>query len=367
MKKIKFILLMLFAVSLWSCEVDKEKVTILDDVTPNVMSALSSSTFTLLMDNKSDKFQDFVWTAVDFGFKSATTYTVQVDKAGNNFASAADLVSVTGKLTASITVGDLNTILLSFLDPEAAAAVEFRVKASVSDYVDPAYSNKVSATITPYATEFKPIYMIGQATGGWSTAKAVEVPSPSYQYYSVIAYFTYSADATFRFFAQADWGPTAYNYPYFTTVTAPGLLENAADGDSNFRFLGTSGWYRITADLKNKIVTMEEVDEPLMFMTGAGVGGWDWTTNYVKMTWVKEGQWTATTDFVNGEAFRFFAQQDWGPTSYNYPYFASGSVTALLENADDGDKNFRVVAATGDYTITVDLPTFTVTMVAATK
>jgi|WetSurMetagenome_2_1015567.scaffolds.fasta_scaffold01200_5 starch-binding outer membrane protein SusE/F len=366
MKKILYIFLMFIALGLWSCESDVLKVEVPDTVASNTMSALSTSTFTLLMDNKADVFQAFTWTAVDYGFNSVNTYTIQVDKAGNHFANAADVVSVTNALTASVTVGDINTILLSFLDPETPASVEFRVKTMINNDVPPVYSNTVTATITPYATVFKPIYMIGQATGGWNTSLAVEVPSPAYMKYTVIAYFTNSGtSSTFRFFAQADWNPTSYNYPYFTTNNAPTLLENAADGDSNFRFLGTTGWYRITVDLKNKTVDMAAVPEPLMYMTGDGVGGWDWAGNEVKMTWVKDGEWSATTDFINGKAFRFFAQKDWGPTSYNYPYFANGSVTDLLANANDGDKNFNVVAATGNYTITVNLNTLTVTMVAA--
>lgn len=279
MKKILYSFFILLAIGLWSCESDVQKAVVLDDVTPNTMSAITPSTMTLLMDNKDNVFQAFTWTAIDFGFQSATTYTVQVDKAGNNFANAKDIVSVTGALTASVSVGDMNTILLSFLDPEVAANVEFRVKASISDYVAPAYSTKVTANITPYATVFSPIYMIGQATGGWNTSLAVEVPSPSYHVYTVIAYFVNSgSDATFRFFAQPDWNPTSYNYPYFTTNSAPTLLENASDGDSNFRFLGTTGWYQITANLNTKTVNMVAVPEPTMYMTGAGVGNgnWDW-------------------------------------------------------------------------------------------
>jgi hypothetical protein len=108
-------------------------------------------------------------------------------------------------------------------------------------------------------------------------------------------------------------------------------------------------------DLKNKIVEIEAVDEPKMFMTGAALGGWDWTTNYVQMTWKSNGLFEATTEFINGETFRFFAQQDWGPTSFNYPYFTSGSVDALFVNADDGDKNFRFTGTTGTYKITLNM------------
>jgi starch-binding outer membrane protein SusE/F len=365
MKKILYIFLMFIALGLWSCESDVLKVEVPETVASNTLSALTPSTFTLLMENKADVFQAFTWTAVNYGFNSVNTYTIQVDKAGNHFANAADVVSVTNALTATATVGDINTILLSFLDPETPASVEFRVKTMINANVAPVYSNTVTATITPYATVFSPIYMIGQALNGWDTGKAVEVPSPSFKVYTVIAHFTYAADATFRFFQAPAWDATSYNYTYFTTVNATGLLENALDGDTNFRFIGTTGWYRITADLKNKTVSLEAVPEPLMYMTGDGVGGWDWSGDEVKMTWVKEDEWTATTDFINGKAFRFFAQKDWGPTSYNYPYFANGTVTDLLANANDNDKNFNVVAATGNYKITVNLKTLTVSMAAA--
>jgi hypothetical protein len=83
------------------------------------------------------------------------------------------------------------------------------------------------------------------------------------------------------------------------------------------------------------------------------------------MTWKSNGIFEATTDFINGEAFRFFAQKDWGPTSYNYPYFAGGTVSNLFENANDGDKNFRFTGTTGNFKITLNMLDKIVTMTAA--
>jgi len=42
--------------------------------------------------------------------------------------------------------------------------------------------------------------------------------------------------------------------------------------------------------------------------------------------------------------------------SGNYPYFGEeGEVSPLLENANDGDTNFRFIGTNGTYTMSVDL------------
>ena len=182
--------------------------------------------------------------------------------------------------------------------------------------------------------------MIGAATGGWDTSLAVEVPSSSPSVYTAV--WKFSQNEAFRFFAQPNWDPTSYNYPYFATGTVSNLFENNIDDDSNFKFVGETGFYRVTVNLKTFTVSMESVPEPVMYMTGKGIGEWDTpgTGASIKMTFVKENVWTATATFVSGEAWRFFAQADWNPTSYNFPYFADGTVADMFENAGDDDSNF---------------------------
>jgi starch-binding outer membrane protein SusE/F len=356
--KIIFLIAFIGVIMFASCKKDEDRATLKKDVTPMGLNNLSASAFVLTLDNAATTFQTFTWSSADYGFKAAVTYRLQMDKSGNNFASSVDLVTVINKDTAVMNVGDLNKALLNLgLDPDAAANVQFRVKAWVSDSVPPVYSNVVAATITPYATTFPPIYMCGDATGGWSWDKSVEVRSSAPSVYGTIVYFT---SGNFRFFKQKDWGPTSYNYPYFTTVS--NLFVNANDGDSNFKFTGTPGYFQITADLKNKTVTAATVPEPTMYMIGDAVNGWN-TGTAIKLTWLSDGIYSATTTFTNGGAFRFFVQADWGAISYNYPAFAEGTVDPLFVNANDGDKNFKFTGTTGSYTITLNMLTKTVVMV----
>jgi hypothetical protein len=365
-KTLIFLTFLLMAFSFMGC-LKEDKVVIKETITPNSLNSITGSPFVLISDNAGNVFQTFTWGAVDYGFPSANTYTVQVDKKGNNFASPMEVVTVTGALTSSIKVGDFNKILLNLgLDPDAATDLEFRVKTVVNPNVTPVYSNTIEAKVTAYATSFPPIYMTGAATGGWGwdlyTYKDLRSSAPSI--YQTIAKFL--SGETFRFFKQTDWGPTGWNYPFFTGTISP-LFENANDGDKNFRFIGTTGFFRITVDMKTKSVSMVAVDEPTMFMTGAAVGGWDWTTNFVQMTWKSNGIFQATTDFITDGAFRFFAQKDWGPTSYNYPYFSGGTVSPLFVNAADGDKNFKFVGTTGNFLVTINLLDLIVDMKAVTK
>jgi len=364
MKKISLILLML-TVFFTACEKDKENIVIKYLIQPNDLGNLSATTFVLDRDQAANAFQTFQWTDVDYGFEAVITYVVQCDKKTNNFKSPIDVVSVTHATTASISVGDMNKLMLAAsMNPDEAIDLQFRVKATINTNVKPIYSDIVEAKVTPYATTFPPIYMCGGAVGGWNwnlyTYKDLRSTAP--EVYETVARFL--NNDIFRFFKQTDWGPTSWNFLYFTGTVSPLFELNTGDTDNNFKFVGTTGYYKITVNMKTKSVAMEAVDEPMMFMTGSGVGSgaWGWNPGeYVQMTWLSNGIFRATAGFINGGAFRFFAQTGWS-TSYNYPYFNGGTVTSLLVNADDGDKNFKVVAATGDYVITVNIIDKIVTM-----
>jgi starch-binding outer membrane protein SusE/F len=361
MKKILiFISFLIVAFYITSCESDIEKSILKSTIVANVITPLTASTFVLDLDHKADTFQTFRWTTVDFGIDMQKTYTIQVDKKKNKFKTPVDLFTVTKSLKGGLTIGELNKVLLGFVDPAVPDTIQFRVKTVINANVAPVYSNTTEALITVYATSFPPIYMTGAGVGDWNwnlyTYKELRSTAPNV--YETIAKFTNGG--AFRFFKQTDWGPTSWNYPYFTgTVSA--LFENAADGDLNFRFIGTTGYYRVTVNMATKSVAMVSVAEPVLFMTGAALGGWDWTTNYVQLTWKSNGIFQATTDFAV-ETFRFFAQQDWSPTSYNYPYFSAGTISNKFENANDGDKNFKFIGTPGSYTITVNFLDMIITM-----
>jgi starch-binding outer membrane protein SusE/F len=361
MKKLKLIII-LFAVALGftSCEDDNINAVLKEDVAANELKTPAEGSYVLTLEGADQVMETFEWTAPDYGFPAGVNYKLQMDLPGNAFAAPQELAA-TMETSAPITVGTINEILLGLgLTPEELGELELRVVSSIGNQVEEVVSNTITISVTPYATEFPPIWGMGAGLKGWGPwpDNAVEWQSSEFKKYETIAYFT-NGEA-FRWFAQLDWGPVSYNYPFFTSVSP--VFENANDGDSNLRIAGATGWYKVGVDLNAKTVTAEPVDEPVLYMMGAALNGWGpWPTNAVKMTYVKPGVFVADADFkVANETFRFFAQPDWSPTSYNYPYFTT--VDANFENAADGDSNFRLVGTPGILKVTVDLNEKTVTV-----
>jgi hypothetical protein len=215
-------------------------------------------------------------------------------------------------------------------------------------------------TVVAVAVSEPVLYMTGAGTGGWDqpgTGASVKMTFLKPGVFTAEA--TFVANEAFRFFAQADWGPTSYNFPYFTSVDAK--FTNASDGDSNLRYIGTTGVQKITVDLNEKKVILGTPPVPKLFMMGDALNGWGpWPGAAVSMTYKSPGVFEATATFTNGNAFRFFAQADWGPTSYNFPYFTT--VASDFANAADGDSNLRYVGTTGSRKVTVNLTTKVVTL-----
>ncbi|NIT60834.1 MAG: hypothetical protein GWN00_32895, partial [Aliifodinibius sp.] len=369
MKKLSLLSILLAGLLIFS-SCDKEELgpvaNTSDPGAPAVTSPSSGESFTLDRNQAEEELMTIEWEKPDFGFAAAPTYTIQMDSAGKNFANPIEVARVTQQTSYTVTTGELNQLLLAAgLAGGEAHDLELRVMASIPDEdVSKAVSEAVALTITPFQSDFPPIYMIGNAINGWSLDAAAIVPSSDPNVYTTLAEFTNGG--AFRFFAEPDWNAENWNYPYFADNGGDidELFVDAQDGDNNFEFTGTTGWYRITVNMDTYSVQLEEAEEPLMYMTGTGVGAWDTpgSGESVKMTFIQEGVFEATTEFNSGGAFRFFPQADWGPDSYNYPYFSdnNGEIDELLINAEDGDSNFEYTGDTGDYYIKVDINNYTV-------
>lgn len=358
-KFIVFIALLIGSIGLFSCEEDGTQVEIKKDVAANELASLSTDVVVLTSENANTNLEAFEWTAPDFGFASGETYTLQVDVAENNFADPLNLI-VTSAQTATFSVADMNRLLLNLgLYPGEATGVEFRVVTTINANVETIYSSVISATFTTYATSFPPIYMIGDALQGWNTGKAVKMRSTAPSVYETVTQFT--SGNKFRFFATASWDAVQYNWSFFESGSIDSELTNGGDGDGNFIFSAASGWYKIVANTNTKTITIEETTEPKLYMIGDAVQGWD-LAKAVEMTRLEDGVFQVTTSLINDKIFRFFTAPDWGAGTINYPYFDDGSVDEYFVNANDGDKNFKVAGASGEYVITVDLYALTVTI-----
>jgi len=153
------------------------------------------------------------------------------------------------------------------------------------------------------------------------------------------------------------------------------VFEDALDGDNNFAFNGTSGFYNLEIDTNNKTITLSapkvtgvcEFDQ--LWIVGAGTpdAGWGWTSP-VKLVCNGEGVYAGSVNLQNNGGadnnFRFFtAEGDWA-TGINYPtYITNGyTIDAVFVDALDGDNNFAFTGITGAYFLTVDTVAKTITL-----
>ena len=350
----KYIYWLALPLILGSCSSTDDRIMIDTDPEKTTITAVSSDNSVILLEeNSQDDALSITWNKPDYGVPTATpNYQVLMDTENGDFSSLIVAASVNTEEN-TFMVEELNKLVINNgFDAGTPLNIQFKVIATSGSLVTE--SAPIVIEITAYAKSSDPIFMIGDALMGWDTAKAVEVAATGSKTFETIAEFT--SGNSFRFFDAPDWGATSYNYPYFSGGSVDALFENAGDGDSNFRFIGTTGYYKISVDFNTLTITMEATDLPQLFMVGAAVpeAGWGWTTP-VEMTWIKHGHFEATTTFAV-DAFRFFTKNgDWG-SGRNYPYYqdAEFTIDTNLENADDGDKNFKFIGTPGAYTITVN-------------
>lgn len=221
----------------------------------------------------------------------------------------------------------------------------------------------VDRSITLEATEApaETLFLIGDPQG-WALDNSLAMRSLGGNVFEVTAEF--ATGQIFRFFKQLDWAADQYRWSSFAGGTVDSELTDGGGGDSNFRFSGASGVYKITVSVSDKTITVEPVDPPTLYIMGDDQG---WTpASAVGMTWLGGGRYEATTTFTNNSIFRFFANNDpadwdWSGEQWRYSSFANGSIdTDNLGDGGGGDSNFRFIGTSGTHTITVNINSLTI-------
>jgi hypothetical protein len=297
---------------------------------------LPGSPLVLTKANAAQVAKTFAWTRADFGFQSATTYVLQIDKAGNQFKAPLDL-AMTTQLTVPFTVAELNTKLLALGLPFGkASTIEARVTATVSPLVNTLYSPTMTMTVTPYEVViiYPTIYVPGsyQAASGytsdWSPDKAPALYSlksdNKYEGYVYIA-----ADGSmFKFTKDQNW----------TTNWGDDGLDLKLD--PNGKDIPTSaGYYKMNVNLNT--LTYSTLKTVWGVIGDATPTGWDSDT---KMVYDKVAKTWSVNLALKVGSIKFRANSDW---ALNY-----GDKDANL-TLEEGSDNIPVTAA-GNYTITLD-------------
>jgi hypothetical protein len=341
---------MLFIFAFFSCEEEGEKAVVKSNVTPNAIQNLSSASFVLLYDDSEENFEAISWTELDYGFPAAVSSTLELAKTGENFANPVALATTPGN-SVTVTVGELNEALLSMgLMPEEASDVQLRVRSDVNNNISPVFSSPLALTMTPYATTFPPIYIIGDAQG-WNLANALEMQSTGPGTYETIG--TFQENGKFRFFATPSWDAQQWGWSFFNGGTVATGLSDGADGDSNFLFDLPTGYYKISVSLKDKTIGLEASSAPTLFIIG-DAQGWN-LGNALEMHSLGSGQFEVIGQFQQNGKFRFFSSPDWAADQFRWSSFAGGTVDSELADGADGDSNFLFTAASGIYKMIVSI------------
>jgi starch-binding outer membrane protein SusE/F len=383
MKKLSILGFFIFALLTFnSCETEDDVVFVANQGEFSFTNSFSPQ-YILTPLTSSNLAERFTWNTPDLGVPTNISYQLQKSIIGD--FSDAETVGATSSNEIALTVGDM-LVYASQLGLDADSGTEapnvgnvtFRLRAVVGDNSLETFSSTQSLTLELLEStdvvavcEFDQLYAVGAGlpTAGWDWATPVVFNCTGNGVYSGNVELTNEGDANFRFFTvNTDWG-SGRNYPYYADAgyTIDANFENAADGDSNFKFIGASGLYSLEIDDINKTITLGEpqasgtCEVDVLYGVGAGLptAGWDWATP-VELYCSSDGVWSGNVTLQNNGGadnnFRFFTvNTDWG-SGRNYPYYADEGYTidANLVNAMDGDSNFAFVGTSGTYFLTID-------------
>jgi hypothetical protein len=364
MKKYSLIGILALLFVLVSCEKEETRAYInSESVGASIVSPQVNESLVLKLAD-SAKYVTFNWDAAEYGFQAAPTYLLEVDKAGGDFSEALTVLTTNSTMD-SIMLYNLNVLLFdNGYEGEVAVDVDLRVRAILkgienSAFADTVYSELQRIKVTPFtivAVGPPPsLYMIGAAVGGWDPLKAVEVaPTDVKKQYSTKAYFKKTTDGkNFRFYTAPNWASSLGGYDVFPNYPTD-LLAASGDGDKNFNFIGTDGWYEITADQNSGTITMTAVSEPLLYLTGDATHGWNFGTSAKPLKWVGHQIWEGDVDFTKDKYFRLFEQADWGPVNYGHDKITDYDTDVIIIAVGHSDPNWQFIANTGAYHVKVD-------------
>lgn len=260
MKNIAKSLIILMGIMAMSCTSDdtEDRPVIHAGTGLELMAPADGAEYVLAIENAAVQAERFVWTEAEFGQPIAATYSVEMDKAGNNFAAPAVIGSAVSGNNAAVTVGLLNSSALNLGgEPGVSANYEVRVKATINETVEPIYSNVVQIKVTPYQL-FVPaqdLFLVGDATDyGWSNnnGNAPLFRDPENQFlYHFRGYFNAGGFKVLS--ALNSW------HPQYGSTAAGVLGVSNADGSNEPGqiMVASAGYYDFTMNTQDMTYTFE--------------------------------------------------------------------------------------------------------------
>ncbi len=329
MKFIKYIVLSgLVGIALWSCSDDSLGPVLQKNGGLDITAPAAGASW--ILNDSTDAV--FTWNGADYGFPAGTTYTLEMDVAGSNFANPSVLGNVNA-LTVSVSQDEINNSLLAKeLEGNVPANVDFRVIAFVNDDIAKDTSPVRTISITPYPSNVLiPQLGVPGSYQGWApqdSTTAVFSPGSNGQYEGFV-YF--NVDNAFYKYT---------NGPSWDTNYGDNGGDGSLDQGGSDIAAGAAGVYKLNANLNQLTHTQLRTDWGLI--GSATPGGWDADQNMTFDPVTKK--FSITLDLVAGE-IKFRANDDW---AFN---FGDDGNNKTLEY---GGANIAVAEA-GNYTIDLQI------------
>jgi starch-binding outer membrane protein SusE/F len=338
----KLLVAVLFSSILISCKKNLEVTTMKSSpVKPSI--TLSPATIVLSQATESDTVQVISWSKSEYGFSAAVSYTLQMAKAGTNFATSVQQINVGNKTSMKFIGGYLNSLAIaSGLAIGSGGQLDVRIKSSLSDSLS-IFSDKVTLNVTTYQTAYPALLVKGG--NSWHTpvtrTDAYVLTSPDYSskyegYLNLPNADGYGGDA-FTLLSST----TGSSYGWGTSNTTMSV------GGGNLWLTPAPNYMKVNVDVN--ALTINFV--PVKFYLSGDQNGW--STSATPMTFnTATNKWVVTNvSFTAGNKFVFTSN---GNYDISYKVDATGKLMFAGPPAWAGN-NISAPAVTGVYTVTLDL------------
>lgn len=340
-----------------SCSDEQDLIISKPEGNFKILSPNSGDGITLSPTTLTNPGLSLTWEAKNYGTPTEITYTVQVDKSGNDFGAPIDVTSTTSTF-ATITSEVLNSkSLQAGLVPYTDSGLEIRIKSTVGTTASQeSYSDVITYIVKAYSTDLPKLYMTGNFLNSsgygadWTPANGVPIAAAG--------------------FGQTNYEGFAYiNTPNYAFLFLPTNVnfDNKLGDDGSFSgtlqvggsdITGTgAGYYYVKANtavtgpgalsysLQQTRWAITGSATPLNWPAGpGGTAGQDQDMTYNQTT----KKWEITIALTTGgNKFKFRANDDWGLN-------LGGDGPDADTSMDFGGPDLEV-AAPGTYKIELDL------------
>ena len=261
---------LVFSILLFSCESDLEKVVLQPGNGPVHVTVNTDVPLVCSAENAKDTAFVITWEAADYGKDISSSYTLQIDVVGNNFAAPQEVVVGNNVFSKPLTSDNLNSIMHKLGQAiDVATDLEVRVMAKPmvlgsSEPVLPILYSQTAVKVNVTSYAMAPLHLIGSMFGVYFVDPNVwDIANYRYVMFRDDALATDEYTGFIRGFSDVTWaGQFKFiNDGDLNTYTMYGKKDanTLSLTGGNFE-LPQDGYYTITASTSKMTYSIKEYD-----------------------------------------------------------------------------------------------------------